>query len=302
MVGLAGEMSHDVILGANREWFPNLRDELLRHDKGEQTRTLTQLDKSLSDMRKSPPVTPDMESAPSLESASNAKSSDDILAPTDAADDKNGLLAPDKAGDTSPDSLLGNANRNDNAPPERFDPESWAESGGWYRQDFAIRYRPSGHANWFLKAWLDFAGHVYGATEEDRLAPIFESLASQDSIGRCTKCHSTDIDAGLKKVNWWPFDPARVKKDRFTTFAHKPHIDAVGSKGCAACHQLNPTGGKYLESYAQGDPARYASNFLYIEKTRCAACHIEKTAGENCTLCHYYHVNEIADELGAPRR
>jgi hypothetical protein len=330
MAALAGAMSHDVILGANREWFPNLRDDLIRHDKGEPTRTLNQLEKPLNDMRKSSPVTSDTKSAPNLTASPDAKSSDDILTPADvAADDKNGLLAPDKPGDKSPDALLGNENRKDNdkngddvllgnpagkvntrsdnvqttAPasrPERFDPEVWAESGGWYRQDFAIRYRPSGHADWFMQAWLDFAGHGYGTKQEDRLAPIFESLASQDAIGQCTKCHSIDTDAGLKTVNWWPFDPARVKK-RFTTFAHKPHIDAVGSEGCATCHRLNPNGRNYLESYARGDPSHYAPSFLYIEKARCAACHTEQASGENCTLCHYYHVNGIADEPGASR-
>jgi hypothetical protein len=332
MAALAGEMSHDVILGANREWFPNLRDDLLRHQKGEPTRTLSHLEKPLNDMRKSSPVTSDTKSAPKLTASPEAKSSDDILTPPDAtADDKNGFLAPDKPGDKSPDALLGEENRKDkdrsgddallgnpdrsgqvdtrsdvaqtNIPasrPERFDPEVWAESGGWYRQDFAIRYRPSGHADRFMQAWLDFAGHGFGTQQEDQLAPMFAALATRDAIGQCTKCHSIDIDTGLKKVNWSPFDPARVKK-RFTTFAHKPHIDAVGSEGCATCHRLNPTGRNYLESYARGDPAHYAPSFLYIDKARCAACHTEQTSGENCTLCHYYHVNEIADEPGASR-
>src|SRR5262249_51029928 len=175
MAALAGQMSHDVILGANREWFPNLRDDLNRHDKGDPTRTLNQLEKPLNDMRNSSPVTSDTKSAPNLTASPDAKSSDDILTPADvAADDKNGLLAPDKPGDKLPDALLGNENRKDNdknsddvllgnpdrsgkvntrsdnvqtnAPasrPDRFDPEVWAESGGWYRQDFAIRYRPS---------------------------------------------------------------------------------------------------------------------------------------------------------------
>jgi hypothetical protein len=331
MAALAGGMSHDVILGANREWFPNLRDDLLRHDKGEPTRTLSQPEKPLNNMRNSSPVTSDTKSAPNDAASPDVKSPDDILTPSDVAADKKGLLALDKPGDRSPDALLGNENRkgNDkngddvllgnpdrsgkvdtrsdnvqtNAPasrPERFDPEVWAESGGWYRQDFAIRYRPSGHADWFMQGWLDFAGHGYGTKQEDQLAPIFEALASRDAIGQCTKCHSIDTDIGLKKVNWWPFDPARVKKS-FTTFAHRPHIDATGREGCGTCHRLNPTGRNYLESYARGDPARYAPSFLYIEKARCAACHTEHTSGENCTLCHYYHVNEIADESGASR-
>ena len=31
-----------------------------------------------------------------------------------------------------------------------IDPESWAEYGGWYRQDYAIFYRPAGHKDKFI--------------------------------------------------------------------------------------------------------------------------------------------------------
>ena len=34
------------------------------------------------------------------------------------------------------------------------DPESWAEYGGWYRQDYAIYYRPTGHKDKFIYSWL----------------------------------------------------------------------------------------------------------------------------------------------------
>ena len=34
------------------------------------------------------------------------------------------------------------------------DPESWAEYGGWYRQDYAIFYRPTGHKDKFIYSWL----------------------------------------------------------------------------------------------------------------------------------------------------
>jgi hypothetical protein len=332
-------LSHDVILEANREWFPNLQDDLLRHDKGEPTRTFRQ---SSTDA-KSSALTLDMNSAvpnPGLAPSPDAKSSDDILAPAGdtagvkqgplAADDKDGLVAPDQADDTPPDALLGSENRDNSvkngsddsllggsdksgkgdarsgrgqtntaeAPRERFDPEAWAESGGWYRQDFAIRYRPSGHADRFLQTWLDFAGQA--TKQEDQLAPIFEQLASQEAIGRCTKCHSIDTDAGFKNINWSPFDRARVE-NRFTTFAHKPHVGVVGSEGCATCHHLNRSDGNYLKSYARGDPANYAPNFLYVEKAQCAACHTRQSSGEYCTLCHNYHVNELAPERASRR-
>ena len=38
------------------------------------------------------------------------------------------------------------------------DPESWAEYGGWYRQDYAIFYRPTGHKDKFIYSWLFLTG------------------------------------------------------------------------------------------------------------------------------------------------
>ncbi len=38
------------------------------------------------------------------------------------------------------------------------DPESWAEYGGWYRQDYAIYYRPTGHKDKFIYSWLFLTG------------------------------------------------------------------------------------------------------------------------------------------------
>ena len=35
------------------------------------------------------------------------------------------------------------------------DPETWAEYGGWYRQDYTIYYRPTGHKDKFIQSWFD---------------------------------------------------------------------------------------------------------------------------------------------------
>ena len=33
--------------------------------------------------------------------------------------------------------------------------EDRMQAGGWFREDFALRYRPTGHADAFIRAWLD---------------------------------------------------------------------------------------------------------------------------------------------------
>jgi hypothetical protein len=235
-----------VILGANRAWFPNLHEDLDRHEKGEPTRKFK------------PPEGEEKEK------------------PADTASDSGG---------------------------EPFDPEAWAEFGGWYRQEYAIRYRPAGHADPFLRAWLDFASQSYGTPQEALLAPVFERLAAEDAVGRCTKCHSVDAVGDKKHINWRPFYTEYVK-NRFTVFDHKQHISAVGDRGCAACHQLDEASSdEYRKTFEAGDPNVYAPNFKDVEKALCASCHSKQVAWQSCTLCHNYHVNVSGQQtLDVPRR
>jgi tetratricopeptide (TPR) repeat protein len=185
------------------------------------------------------------------------------------------------------------------AGPAPFDPEVWAQAGGWYREDFAIRYRPTGHADQFLQAWLDFAGRAYGSNQRDRLTPVFDELASTIAVGRCTKCHSVDTEAGAKIVNWHPFDPNAIN-NRFTNYSHKPHIELIGTKTCAKCHELRQTESGFLKTYEGGDPVNYTPNFKYFDKALCAACHSQQSEWETCTLCHGYHVPDVDSSSPVP--
>ncbi|MDJ0932198.1 hypothetical protein [Breoghania sp.] len=119
---------------------------------------------------------------------------------------------------------------------EPFNPEAWAEFGGWYRQDFTIRYRPTGHADRFLRTWLDYLGHAFATPQETLLAPIFNELSPDRAVGRCTRCHSIDDDNGARHLKWHGFSSDRVR-GRFTVFSHEPHLSAVGDKGlpCLSC-------------------------------------------------------------------
>jgi hypothetical protein len=317
---LTGAFPHAVIVAANRAWFPNLQDDLQRHDKNEPTHSFKPPAKVRAVKPPAPPAPGAKGShvvpAPSALTKSNedilapsapAKSDDDILAPSARAKSSDNILAPSaspKSG--SADSLLGGpdqsgsplmpqngaASKPTNAAtpiPKPFDPEAWAAFGGWYRQNFTIRYRPATHTDGFLKAWLDFSGHARHSKHAAVLAAIFARLSGKDAIGRCTKCHSIDSDAGMKIVAWRPFNADRVKK-RFTTFSHKRHIAAVGEKGCQACHALKQGGDEFLQTYSQGTPSNYTPNFKPMKKALCARCHAQQTAWQACTLCHNYHV------------
>ena len=171
-----------------------------------------------------------------------------------------------------------------------LDAESWTESGGWYRQEYAILYKPTGHEDRFVRAWLDLTATLYQKKPEENLAAIaFQHLTSKDAQGQCMKCHSADATpAQSRLVNWGT--SSRANRDSlFTRFDHVPHFGIVGAKGCLTCHERSTEKG-YQETYKGYDPRKFVSNFKAINQDSCAACHSGEEGRNDCLLCHKYHV------------
>ncbi len=172
------------------------------------------------------------------------------------------------------------------------DPESWAEYGGWYRQDYAIFYRPTGHKDKFIYSWLYLTGPQARNGDKSPAAAVFDYLTGKDAQGSCTKCHSVDAIPGQGRVV--NFSPRSVesKQGRFTNFIHEPHFGILEARGCLTCHKLEK-GRPYLKSYEQGNPQNFVSNFGAVKKDLCQTCHTRKMARQDCLLCHKYHVNDV---------
>ena len=180
----------------------------------------------------------------------------------------------------------------------KVDPESWAEYGGWYRQDHAIFYRPTGHKDKFIRAWLTLTGPMAPKGDKSASSAVFDTLTGKDAQGSCTKCHSVDEVQGGKAriVN---FTPATVqsKRNGFTRFAHEPHFGLMeGRNGCLTCHDLEK-GRPYLKSYEQGDPHAFVSNFGAVKKETCQGCHTSGMARQDCLTCHKYHVDGVVTPI-----
>lgn len=172
------------------------------------------------------------------------------------------------------------------------DPESWAAYGGWYRQDYAIFYRPVGHKDKFIHSWLFLTGPQAPKGRKSPAAAVFDTLISKDAQGSCTKCHSVDEMPGKgRMVNFSP-PSGDSKQGRFTNFIHEPHFGVVGDRGCLTCHSLEK-GRPYLESYKQGNPQSFASNFGAVNKDLCQTCHTSSKTRQDCLTCHKYHVNGV---------
>ena len=172
------------------------------------------------------------------------------------------------------------------------DPESWADYGGWYRQDYTIFYRPTGHKDKFIYSWLFLTGSQAPRGDKTPAAAVFDSLASKDSPGSCTKCHSVDdIQRQGRAVNFSPVSVAS-KQGRFTNFIHEPHFGILENRGCLTCHNLEKNR-PYLQSYEKGNPRSFVSNFGAVNKELCQTCHTRSVARQDCLLCHKYHVNGV---------
>ncbi len=176
------------------------------------------------------------------------------------------------------------------------DPESWAEYGGWYRQDYAIFYRPTGHKDKFIYSWLFLTGPGAPKGGKSPAAAVFDFLTSKDAQGSCAKCHSVDDIRGKGRVVNFSPPSVKNKQGRFTNFIHEPHFGVMEKRGCLTCHDIEK-GRPYLKSYEQGNPHNFVSNFGAVKKELCQTCHTSSMARQDCLLCHKYHVNGVVTPI-----
>ncbi len=236
-----------------------------------------------------------------------ADQSDDLLAPTEEElrEIKAHTKADGKAAQPQSESAPANSPAASNTSTEKpqttaqpvisidsgVDPESWAEYGGWYRQDYAIFYRPTGHKDKFIYAWLFLTGPQAPKSDTSPAAAVFDLLTNKDAQGSCTKCHSIDDIPGKGRVVNFSPPSLESKRGHFTSFIHEPHFGIMDNRGCLTCHAIEK--GPYLKSYEQGNPESFKSNFGAVKKELCQTCHKSSKARADCLTCHEYHVNGV---------
>ena len=181
-----------------------------------------------------------------------------------------------------------------------IDAESWAEFGGWYQQDHAIFYRPAGHKDKFISAWLTLTAPRARTNDTSPPSAVFDVLTNKDAQGSCVKCHSIDAtDGNARRVNFAPLTVDN-KKGQFTRFIHEPHFGVIGNRGCLTCHTLED-GRTYLKSYEQSNPKSFAPEFSAVKKDLCQTCHTSGKARQDCLQCHSYHVNDVITPITATK-
>lgn len=206
--------------------------------------------------------------------------------------------------------------------------QSWLESAlrvsdaGWFplSSPRSLLYRPVGHADPFLKAWLDTTAALYRSNPGARV--LFDYLSGRKdpsaSPGNCTKCHSVDVSTDVNQayhvqVNW----AGKPGAKRLVRFNHQPHLKLMDCQECHPEPWKTPDAAApalpYLDGFRALDkdgvrtkelgvsfthvdtasPRPFASNFPGISKATCVRCHTQSEAGNNCTICHNYHISTI---------
>ena len=169
------------------------------------------------------------------------------------------------------------------------DAKNAASPGSWEhdRNSLALRYRPTGHADPWLRAWLDVLAAGASGPHSKLVEPLLQQAMKPTAPGQCGSCHSLDRIDGRYVIQWGPLDVEREPRG-FTRFNHAPHIVQPKAGDCASCHQF-AVGAEMMASYAGRDPHRFTSGFAPMQKAACAACHTSAAAGDSCTQCHRYH-------------
>lgn len=234
-------------------WMPNLSDELDLYRQGD-TAKLIELGTTKPEIKASPIEQPKTKSA-----------SDDLLLGGD-------LLSGDE--DLSEDEA-------DETPKaETVSEEEWVSAGGWYRSYYTLYYRPTAHADLFLKNWLDLTAD----SRDSDLQAIFHSIAKPKAQGLCLKCHSQSKQGTIN----WQGSHAKTKQQHFTRFTHDKHLAIQEIKNCVNCHQFSP------QTETDDESKTVSPSFKPITKSQCSSCHSDgKIAGESCLSCHNYHIGNI---------
>jgi len=179
-------------------------------------------------------------------------------------------------------------------PDQQALPDAWVSNGGWYTTDgsFGLFYRPRGHADRFLKSWLEITLADDRGVAPEAAGAVFDQLSSTSGVGYCAKCHSVDHQP-KRLVNWRGEQPD-ANLHPFNRFSHSAHLSLINNLGCFTCHPLKigQPENYYMDAFQPGqyDAAKFNSNFQVINKAICANCHKPGKVQDDCLLCHNYHV------------
>jgi len=164
-------------------------------------------------------------------------------------------------------------------------------AGGWFSDEttLSIRYRPTGHADPWVTAWIDVLAEATTGQHAKLTKPLLKQIMAPTAAGQCGSCHSVDRLKDDRCLVQWFAKQVEDQPPSFTTFSHAPHLTQAQLADCQACHQINPLA-KVMANYEGDSPTEFQDGFQPLTKQSCAECHTPRAAGDSCMQCHKYHV------------
>jgi hypothetical protein len=168
-----------------------------------------------------------------------------------------------------------------------------ANSTRWRHDEanFSLRYEASGHADPWVRAWLDILATAATGPRAAIAEPLLRQAMRPTAAGQCGSCHTVEhTTTGGLAIQWHAGTSAShvTARDSFTRFAHKSHLVQSQLRDCKSCHAIVASVASD-EGPTTFDPHRFVADFAPMSKAECAACHMPTAAGDRCTQCHQYH-------------
>lgn len=164
------------------------------------------------------------------------------------------------------------------------------QPSGWFADGVQLAYRPRGHADPVIKAWIDASLQIEDGEAVDAETLTDHLHKADGGPGGCFACHAiserTAGDETRRQVDW------RYRAEKAVTqnhYAHGPHLQLLGPGSlCETCHEMDSQV-DLAASFDTEDPMAHVSQFKALTTETCQACHNESKVRQDCQLCHRYH-------------
>ena len=193
----------DTVVNAQMNWFPSLGADIPRWRNGDKVmmpseETLSAAGESGKDSESSGSGGKDSDNKidtgkdddndDEITSDKDDEDDDEIATGTDGDDDDDEITSDE--GDEDDDEIATGTDGDDDDASEKekatvsteietASGEDWHAVGGWYIDEFTIRYRPTGHSDGFILAWINLTGKLVRKLKES--GGVFEGLINAKS-------------------------------------------------------------------------------------------------------------------------
>ncbi|NQZ57555.1 MAG: hypothetical protein HRT88_08825, partial [Lentisphaeraceae bacterium] len=148
------------------------------------------------------------------------------------------------------------------------------------KNEFSVKYQFNGHADPLLKTLYELKVKEKAPMVQMYLDSFINRFTA---LGiNCIKCHQSLETGGVEGFSLWKYEKFL---HHYSKYSHQVHKSA-----CSSCHTMSEVQAADIkEQFPYFD-----SEFVPMTKASCVTCHTAEVAGESCTKCHNYHLEDFS--------